>query len=218
MIKTRPISITKSLIEGVEGHKELLSYIARVSNPSNQMNFETAQGLLNYCRRNAHWSVFEMMDVTIEIEAPRDVTRQVLRHATARFQEFSQRYAIVTDDMFTTKRELRGQDVKNRQNSIDNFSPEDKAEFEADQAKVLTEARSVYSKWLERGAAKECVRAVLPEGLTLSRMYMKANLRTWLHYTDLRGGNGTQLEHIEIAKQCAAILQELLPDVFLKDK
>jgi thymidylate synthase (FAD) len=205
-IKARVIAITMP-VDGVDipDSEGVVSYCARVSAPQNQENFDTAAGLLKYCARNKHWSVFEMATAIVEVEAPRDITRQILRHRSGSFQEFSQRYAEVSSDSFI-KRECRLQDQKNRQNSIDlnaleSFDEAARLQLAWDVAinEVQDTALYHYKKLLELGVAKECARVLLPEGLTMSRMYISMNLRSWLHYLDVRTGNGTQKEHIEAA-------------------
>lgn len=191
----------------------LMAYTARVSNPSNQDNFQTADKLLAYCIRNAHWSVFEMASVVLEIEAPRDISRQILRHRSNAFQEFSQRYADVTEDMFCL-RELRLQDDKNRQAS-NKLTPDHEwhDEWEKDQNDLLHMARRLNKKWRDRGAAKEVARVLFPEGLTMSRMYVNANIRSLLHYVSVRTGNGTQLEHTDVAIKATEAITPYFPNV-----
>jgi thymidylate synthase (FAD) len=203
---------TIPLVKDVEikNSADFIMYMAKVSNPSGQADL-SRKGLIEYLKKNSHWSPFEMCHYVVEVEAPRDISRQILRHATARFQEFSQRYAEV--QKFTV-RELRRQDDKNRQNSIDDFSDEEKLEFERNCKEMISYAQALYFKWLERGAAKECARVFLPEGLTMSRLYMAAPVRTWIHYLDLREGNGTQKEHILVANQIREKLREHDPDIF----
>lgn len=210
-IKARVIGITAPVVDFIPDAQGIISYAARVSNPKNQHNFKTAEGLLKYCVEHKHFSVFETVNILMDIEVPRDISRQVLRHASARFQEFSQRYADVTDEMFCV-RELRGEDTTNRQNSVEGmFSQDDIAEWENDQQEVISLARSKIKKWRERKAAKECTRVFLPEGLTMSHLYMNGTVRTWLHYCDLRGGNGTQKEHVDLAVKCKQALVEHMP-------
>ncbi len=203
---------TVPLVEGVElkTMSDFIMYMGKVSNPGGQTDL-SRKGLIQYLKKNNHWSPFEMCHFIVEVEAPRDISRQMLRHASARFQEFSQRYAEV--QKFTV-RELRRQDKDNRQNSIDDFSVDNKIEFEKDCEKAIEYAQTIYSKWLSRGAAKECARVFLPEGLTMSRLYMAAPVRTWIHYLDLRGGNGTQKEHILVANAIREKLKENEPDLF----
>jgi thymidylate synthase (FAD) len=214
-ISARVVAITQPILTELDipDAEALLAYTARVSNPSNQDNFQTADRLLAYCIREAHWSVFEMANVVLEIEAPRDISRQILRHKSNAFQEFSQRYADVTEDMFCL-RELRLQDDKNRQAS--NKLPADHEwhdEWEKDQMDLLYMARRLTDKWRERGAAKEVTRVLLPEGLTMSRMYVNANVRSLLHYVSVRSGNGTQLEHVDVAMKAVEAIKPHLPNV-----
>lgn len=196
--------------------EHLISYMARVSNPANQTNMASSNKLLKYLIDNAHWSPFEMVHMTLEIETTRDISRQIIRHRSFSFQEFSQRYAVATK--FITDREPRLQDHKNRQNSIvpdnDQAIPLTLA-FERMQRDVVEACNSAYQSALEIGIAKEQARALLPEGLTSTTMYMAGTLRSWIHYIDLRSDNGTQKEHREIALQCKGIAQEQFP--FLKE-
>ena len=191
--------------------EEFIAYTARVSNPSNQMNHESAGRLLRYLVKHRHWSPFEMVSVTMEIKTSRDIARQILRHRSFSFQEFSQRYAEVTDPMI--KRETRKQDMVNRQNSIetDDFALTDN--FKYAQEAVWDLATDWYEHLLKNGVAKEQARALLPEGLTPSTLYMSGTLRSWLHYVDLRAANGTQKEHMEIAQQAKEVLREVFPNV-----
>jgi len=195
-VKAKVVAKTIPLIDGVSNIRELIEYQAKVSNPEGQLK---KTNLLDYLTENKHWSPFEMANIAVEVECPRDISRQILRHSTAKFQEFSQRYAEVTDDMFCV-RELRRQDPSNRQNSIDDFSEQEKRDFEEDCEAIIQYALTFYHYWLRKGAAKECARVFLPEGLTMSRLYMNAPIRTWIHYLDLRGGNGTQKEHVWVAQ------------------
>ena len=193
---------------------DIMAYCARVSNPSNQNNSETAEKLLNYCVRNKHWSVFEMSNVVLEINTTRDIARQILRHRSFHFQEFSQRYADPNELGFKT-REFRLQDTKNRQNSIEvDEDNEMTRAWKMKQDQLIHETKLAYKWAIENGVAKEQARSVLPEGLTMSRMYMNGTVRDWIHYCQLRMGNGTQKEHREIAKECWVILCDLYP--FLK--
>ena len=200
MIEVKIIAVTKPVLEEIPDADGLLSYTARVSNEGNQLNFDTADGLLSYCGKHKHWSVFEMANIVVEIKAPRDISRQILRHRSNAFQEFSQRYADVTKDMFIT-RELRMQDDKNRQNS-NQLEPSDPwhDEWEDDQRELIDMQIKLANKWRERGAAKECVRVIYSEGLTMSRMFVNMNVRSLIHYLAVRGGNGTQKEHIDVAE------------------
>jgi thymidylate synthase (FAD) len=203
---------TSSFFEetGMGTMEELTAYFARVSNPSNQTNTMTAPRLMSYLIKNAHWSPFEMVHATLEINTTRDIARQILRHRSFSFQEFSQRYADPTQ-MQMVKREARLQDPVNRQNSIktDNYNLEQ--EWKAYQDQVIEQSKLVYEWAIEKGIAKEQARAVLPEGLTASRLYMAGTLRSWIHYIQLRSKNGTQLEHADIAKKCAEVLVKQFP-------
>lgn len=202
-----------SLVWVTPDAEQLIGYCARVSNPDNQDNPDVA-GLLKYCVRNSHWSVFEMASACIEINAPRDITRQILRHRSFSFQEFSQRYAEVDKLPFSGYREARLQDTKNRQNSISLENNHLKEEWEEMQSTILYTVENFYKKALAKGMAKECARVILPEGLTPSRVYMSGTIRSWLHYLQVRQGNGTQKEHIEIANQIYKVLAKELPKIF----
>ena len=193
------VAVTNPLIEGVDTADQFIAYAARVSNPSNQMNKETSEKLLKYCIRNSHFSVFEMVNVVMEIETTRDIARQILRHRSFSFQEFSQRYADPTKDLGFVTREARLQDTKNRQNSIETDDKELTDWWVRAQLEVWGTADLVYREAINAGIAKEQARAVLPEGLTLSRLYMNGTLRSWIHFCELRMGNGTQKEHREVA-------------------
>ena len=190
----------------------LVSYCARVSNPSNQNNEETSKKLIKYLIKNKHWSPLEMVSVCLEIETTRDIARQILRHRSFSFQEFSQRYADPTKDLQFVTREARLQDSKNRQNSIE---LDDESElhhaWKAKQELIIHESKMAYDWAINNGIAKEQARAVLPEGLTMSRMYMNGTLRSWVHYIELRTGNGTQNEHMDIAKDCAFEIAKVFP-------
>jgi len=191
--------------------QELIAYCARVSNPDNQMNTETSEKLLKYLIREKHWSPFEMVSVCLEITTTRDIARQMLRHRSFSFQEFSQRYADPTTALGHTVREARLQDFKNRQNSIDNDDNALEQSWRGQQDLVWLAAIKAYNWAIERGIAKEQARAVLPEGLTESRLYMNGTLRSWLHYIDLREKNGTQKEHMQIARACADAITKIFP-------
>jgi thymidylate synthase (FAD) len=193
------IAVTNPILEGINTAEDFISYTARVSNPSNQMNTETSERLLKYCIRNKHWSIFEMVSVVIEIDTTRDIARQILRHRSFSFQEFSQRYADPTKDLGFVTREARLQDTKNRQNSVEIDDPKLIMEWEARQQHLIAAVKEHYQWAIENGIAKEQARAVLPEGLTVSRMYMNGTLRSWIHFCELRMGNGTQKEHREVA-------------------
>jgi thymidylate synthase (FAD) len=190
---------------------DLIAYCARVSNPSNQNNTDTSEKLVNYLVKNKHWSPFEMADVTMEIETTRDIARQILRHRSFSFQEFSQRYADPTIDLDFVYREARLQDTKNRQNSIEVDDPELLIEWHIQQEAVIITAKKAYEWAIERGIAKEVARAVLPEGLTMSRMYMKGSIRSWIHYLEVRTDPSTQKEHREVALACAQAIAEIFP-------
>lgn len=209
-LSAKVIALTLPVVDYIPDSEGLISYCARVSNEGNQLNFDTAEGLLNFCMRNAHWSVFEMSNVVVEVQAPRDISRQILRHRTACFQEFSQRYADVTEDMFCT-RECRLQDDKNRQNSLTCGDEELTDWWKAEQEYLLKYTTRLYKKAREEGIAKEVARVILPEGLTMSRMYINANMRTWLHYLKVRGGNGTQKEHIYLVDKIYEAMVKYMP-------
>ncbi len=189
--------------------EEIVAYCARVSNPSNQINNENNTRLINYLMKNHHWSPFEMVSICLEINTTRDIARQILRHRSFSFQEFSQRYAVA--DLGWEIREARLQDNKNRQNSIETDNTELVKEWEEIQKKIHEQTSQAYSWALSNGIAKEQARAVLPEGITLSRVYMNGTLRSWIHYIQLRSGNGTQKEHRDIAIQCAKAIEPIFP-------
>jgi thymidylate synthase (FAD) len=195
---------------GCKTPEELIAYCAKVSNPEGQDDLTKASKLLKYCKDNAHWSVFEMADATVEIEAPRDISRQLLRHRSFCFQEFSQRYS---SQISFAKREVRSQDHKNRQNSIDDLDDNIKSFYNVLFNSTVRDAQYRYEGALADGVAKECARVLLPEGLTMSRLYMKGSLRSWLHYLDVREGNGTQLEHIRLANQIREVITPVFPTV-----
>jgi thymidylate synthase (FAD) len=189
--------------------EDLVCYCARVSNPANQDNTETNGKLINYLVKNSHWSPFEMVSICIEIETTRDIARQILRHRSFSFQEFSQRYAVA--DLGFENRKARLQDTKNRQNSIDldDFNLEE--EWQNKQNTLSETVQGIYDWALSKGIAKEQARAVLPEGMTVSRMYVNGTLRSWIHYIQLRSGNGTQKEHREVAIACAYVIEPIFP-------
>ena len=191
---------------------QLVAYCARVSNPGNQHNNETAEKLIKYLIKNKHWSPLEMANVCMEIETTRDIARQILRHRSFSFQEFSQRYADPTQDLSFTTRAARLQDTKNRQNSIE-IPMEDSINhiWESYQEVIIERCKHAYEWAIQAGIAKEQARAVLPEGLTMSRMYVNGTLRSWIHYIQLRSENGTQKEHIEIAEACAEAIYRIFP-------
>tara|TARA_Y100001970_G_scaffold3270_1_gene3786 strand:- start:1612 stop:2274 length:663 start_codon:yes stop_codon:yes gene_type:complete len=199
------------LNEGIDNAQELVAFCARVSNPSNQINTETSEKLIKYLIKNAHWSPLEMVSACLEIETTRDIARQILRHRSFSFQEFSQRYANPVKDLEFVTREARLQDLKNRQNSIENKDEEISNMWIEKQEHLINEAKETYNWAIENGIAKEQARAVLPEGNTVSRMYMNGTLRSWIHYIELRSGNGTQKEHMEIAVACAEVIAKIFP-------
>ena len=193
--------------------QDLIAFCARVSNPSNQMNTETSAKLIKYLVKNAHWSPLEMVNACLEIETTRDIAHQIVRHRSFSFQEFSQRYANPEDmaDTFQT-REARLQDAKNRQNSIEiDIDSELHDEWSRQQRKVIDQARIAYEWAIHNGIAKEQARVVLPEGCTKTRLYMNGTLRSWIHYIELRSANGTQKEHMDIAKECAVVIAKIFP-------
>ena len=199
------------LNEGIDNAQELVAFCARISNPSNQLNTETSEKLIKYLIKNAHWSPLEMVSACLEIETTRDIARQILRHRSFSFQEFSQRYANPVKDLEFVTREARLQDLKNRQNSIENDDEEISNMWIEKQEHLINEAKETYNWAIENGIAKEQARAVLPEGNTVSRMYMNGTLRSWIHYIELRSGNGTQKEHMEIAVACAEVITKIFP-------
>jgi thymidylate synthase (FAD) len=208
-----PIAMTQPIVDFIPDAEGLLAYQARVSNPSNQLNFDTADKLLKYCANHGHWSVFEMVNVVLEIKAPRDISRQILRHRSNAFQEFSQRYADVTSDMFCL-RELRMQDTVNRQNSVPCQDSDLRREWMQDQNALISEIQRLQKKWRDLGTAKEVVRVIMPEGLTMSSMYVNFNVRSLMHYIDVRSGNGTQLEHQDVALKALEVVKPLFPNSF----
>jgi len=198
---------------GHNSAEDMIVYMARVSNPTNQSMVKGDEKLIRYLIKNQHWSPFEMVNVVMEINTTRDIARQILRHRSFAFQEFSQRYADPTKDLGFALREARLQDTKNRQNSIEIDDKELDAEWKIKQVNLIAEAKSAYDWAIENGIAKEQARAVLPEGNTQSRMYMNGTLRSWIHYCELRRSNGTQKEHMEIADECWKIIAEKFPQV-----
>lgn len=216
-MKARLISYTQpDNIIGVDDAQELIAYCARVSNPGNQNNKETSEKLVKYLIKNRHWSPLEMVNACLEIETTRDIARQILRHRSFSFQEFSQRYADPTKDLAYQTRDARLQDPNNRQNSVElDFDIEDERrlneDFRMKQMSLWREAQKTYEWAISKGIAKEQARAVLPEGMTVSRLYMNGTLRSWVHYIDLRSANGTQLEHQEIAIACAHEIAQIFP-------
>lgn len=199
--------------EGLENVQDLIAFCARVSNPSNQMNSETSEKLIKYLIKHAHWSPLEMVSACLEINTTRDIAHQIVRHRSFAFQEFSQRYADPAEfgDQFVT-REARLQDTKNRQNSIEIDTESDlHYEWQMKQQSVIDKAKEVYEWAIDNGIAKEQARVVLPEGCTKTRLYMNGSLRSWIHYIELRGANGTQKEHMEIAKACGKVIAKIFP-------
>lgn len=209
-IKVKAIGVTQPLVDFIPNSEGIISYAARVSAPQNQTNFDTADKLLGYCAKNSHWSVFETCSITMEIEAPRDICRQILRHRSFSFQEFSQRYAEATEFCV---REARLQDQKNRQNSIKNEDDDLQGWFEAQQEHLVSLIGDMYEEALQKGIAKECARVLLPEGLTMSKMYMQGSVRSWMHYINLRKENGTQLEHGNVAWKSREEFVKLFPSL-----
>ena len=197
--------------EGIDDAQDLIAFCARVSNPSNQYNTETSDKLINYLIKHQHWSPLEMVSVCLEIETTRDIARQILRHRSFSFQEFSQRYADPTKELSFVTREARLQDTKNRQNSVETDNLHLQAFWEQYQKKVLEVAKDAYCWAIDNGIAKEQARAVLPEGLTVSRLYMNGTLRSWVHFIELRSGNGTQKEHRQVALECAKVISKIFP-------
>ena len=199
-------------IVGLDDLQDIVAYCARVSNPSNQINSETAPKLLDYLIKHKHWSPFEMCSATLEVETTRDIARQFLRHRSFSFQEFSQRYADIRsfNNSFVI-REARLQDEKNRQNSISTNNTKLAMEWQAKQTKVIKEAKAAYDWAIKNGIAKEQARAVLPEGNTISKLYVNGTLRSWIHYIELRSANGTQLEHMELAREIAKVIATIFP-------
>lgn len=203
------------LDQGLEDAQDLIAYCARVSNPSNQFNTETSEKLIKYLVKHAHWSPLEMVSACMEIQTTRDIARQILRHRSFSFQEFSQRYADPTKDLNFVLREARLQDTKNRQNSVELddtlFNANLQEQWKWMQEDVIASAQRAYEWAVNNGLAKEQARAVLPEGLTVSRMYMNGTLRSWIHFIQLRSANGTQKEHMMIARECAKVISEIFP-------
>jgi len=191
--------------------EDIVAYCARISNPNNQNNSETSSKLLSYLIEHQHWSPFEMASVCLEIETTRDIARQILRHRSFSFQEFSQRYADPTQELDFVIRKARLQDKKNRQNSIETEDASLQANWELRQSQVMQESLEAYKWAISKNIAKEQARAVLPEGLTMSRMYMNGTLRSWIHYIELRSGPETQKEHRDIARACATAIESIFP-------
>ena len=204
--------------EGLDNVQDLIAYCARVSNPSNQYNTDTAEKLIRYLIKNKHWSPLEMVSACLEIETTRDIARQILRHRSFSFQEFSQRYADPTKELDFVLKEARLQDQKNRQNSIElsglTLTEQNLMEqWKWKQQEVIQSAEHAYDWAIKNGIAKEQARAVLPEGLTVSRLYMNGTLRSWVHFIELRSANGTQKEHMLVARECAKVIASIFPIV-----
>jgi thymidylate synthase (FAD) len=197
--------------QGIDDAQELVAYCARVSNPSNQLNTDTSAKLINYLVKHQHWSPLEMVSACIEITTTRDIARQILRHRSFSFQEFSQRYADPTKDLDFVLRTARLQDTKNRQNSIETNDEDLALWWDEAQQEVIALVRKHYARAIERGIAKEQARAILPEGNTVSRLYMNGTLRSWIHFIELRSANGTQKEHQEVALACAQVIAQIFP-------
>jgi len=203
--------------EGIYDAQELIAFCARVSNPANQLNTETSEKLIRYLIKHQHWSPLEMVSACLEITTTRDIARQILRHRSFSFQEFSQRYADPTKDLNFVRRDARKQDEKNRQNSVELDIQNNDADrflqyqWEQMQQNLIDQARTTYEWAIEKGIAKEQARAVLPEGLIESRLYMNGTLRSWIHFIELRSANGTQKEHRQVAIECAKVIAEIFP-------
>jgi len=206
--KVKLISYTKNALDD-KSLEDIVAYCARVSNPSNQIASQSNTKLIEYLIRNKHWSPFEMVSICLEINTTRDIARQILRHRSFSFQEFSQRYAIA--DLGFEVREARIQDTKNRQNSLDNADEELKIKWNLIQREINEKTTQAYQWAISNGIAKEQARVVLPEGNTMSRLYVNGTLRSWIHYIELRSGNGTQKEHKEIALECADVISQIFP-------
>jgi len=214
-VKVKLMGYTQTVPEtfiGIDNLQDFVAYCARVSNPTNQMNSETAEKLIKYLIKHKHWSPLEMVSATMEIETTRDIARQLLRHRSFSFQEFSQRYADPADmgETFVLS-EARLQDHKNRQNSIETDDAELQTQWNIKQQAVIQESEEAYEWAIENGIAKEQARKVLPEGLTLSKLYANGTLRSWVHYIELRSANGTQKEHMELAQACGQAIAEVFP-------
>lgn len=218
-VKVKLISYSEPAGEmpaSIDNVQDLIAFCARVSNPSNQTNTETSEKLIRYLIKHKHWSPLEMVSVCLEIETTRDIARQILRHRSFSFQEFSQRYADPTKDLDFVIRDARLQDTKNRQNSVDLDLNNDEHrqlayQWENLQRDLIQRTRDVYAWAIQKGIAKEQARAVLPEGLTVSRLYMNGTLRSWVHFIELRSGHGTQKEHMLVAQECAKVIAKVFP-------
>jgi len=214
-LSAKLVALTQPVIGTPAANSEaLIAYCARVSNPDNQDNPDYSK-LLDYCIRNRHWSVFEMANAIVEVEAPRDITRQLLRHRSFCFQEFSQRYS---DEIEFTDREFRRQDTKNRQNSVDDLDDFFKSLLQDDCLGLLETVEGLYVNMRNEGVAKECARVILPEGLTMSKLYVNGTVRSWLHYLDVRDDPGvTQWEHVLLAREIRKVLEPAFPTIFKVD-
>ena len=216
MSNVKLISCTQGAgeLEG-KGPQEVISYVARVSNPHNQENYKTASGLLKYCIKHAHWSIFETASMTLELNTTRGIAAQVLRHRSFCFQEFSQRYADTKLlDQVIASPSLRRQDEKNRQNSTNDLPPGLVEQYDEQIRKHFKDSMHLYNNLLDNGVAKECARFVLPLA-TPTRIYMTGSCRSWIHYINLRTANGTQAEHMELAEECKSVFKDVFPDVSL---
>lgn len=216
-MKVKLVSYSKPTVEmmneGLEDVQDLIAFCARVSNPSNQLNMETAEKLIRYLIKYKHWSPLEMASACLEIETTRDIARQILRHRSFSFQEFSQRYADPTKDLDFVTREARLQDTVNRQNSVTTDDRDLVENWNMKQMEVINLVKANYKWAIDNGIAKEQARAILPEGNTVSRLYMNGTLRSWIHFIEIRSGNGTQKEHMEVARACAEAISEIFPMV-----
>jgi thymidylate synthase (FAD) len=214
-MKVRLVSYSQPSVEmlnsGIEDVQELIAFCARVSNPANQYNTETSEKLIKYLMKHQHWSPLELASACLEVTTTRDIARQILRHRSFSFNEFSQRYADPTQDLGFVTREARLQDTVNRQNSVETDDVYLCENWEIAQREVIDAAQRAYTWAIENGIAKEQARAVLPEGLTESRMYINGTLRSWVHFIEVRSGNGTQKEHMEIARECACVIAAIFP-------
>jgi len=200
-------------LDGITTPDEFIAYCARVSNPANQMNTKTASKLIQYCAKHHHWSIFEMANVVMSLETTRDIARQILRHRSFSFQEFSQRYADPTSSLGFKKREARLQDTKNRQNSIETDNEELQQKWNYKQETIIEIAQGIYAWAVEQGIAKEQARVVLPEGLTVSNLFMNGSLRSWIHWIKVRNHPATQKEHRELAQQASGLLEQNFPSL-----
>jgi thymidylate synthase (FAD) len=218
MVNVKLVSYTSSCISGIESLSDIIAYCARVSNPGNQTNTSTSERLIDYLIKHRHWSPLEMVNVCLEVETTRDIARQLLRHRSFTFQEFSMRYADPVKELdFSSPREARLQDTTNRQNSLVIDDPVLQQEWDAKQQHIIECAKEAYQWAVARGIAKEQARVVLPEGLIMSRLYVNGTLRSWLHYVELRSGPETQKEHRELALLCARELESIFPVRFISE-